>query len=205
MIYGLQTIRTKKIDNYKIKCEHCWNYHQRFSIYQQYFHLMFIPFFPTGIKTIKCLCVDCNYALNQEGRKDYLELAKAPPYLYAGPILIVGLILFGLLANLNTQKQKREFVSHPRVGDVYQIRQDNHKSVAYYFLKVTNIKSDTVDLVHGALQYNGYVSDMNNDDYFVKDDIFRLLKSDLVHYLDSGYINTVERSYELNSRFNVEK
>ena len=205
MIFGRRTIRIKKYNDYNIKCENCGKYHQRFYIYQQYFHVMFIPFFPSSLKTIRCSCAECNDTFNQEKKGDYLEMTKTPIYLYTGGLLIAGLIIFTVIGNLKNQKLKKEYVNNPKIGDVYRIRQVENNTTAYYFLKIANIKSDTIDLFHGALEYTGFVSSMNDSDYFVKDEMWRLLKSDLINYLDSGYINSVERGYNINSRFNIEK
>ncbi len=205
MNIGRRTIRIKKIDDYNIKCDNCGNFHQIFYVYQQYLHLMFIPFFPTSIKTIRCKCAECNDTFNQEKKSDYLSMTRTPMYLYTGILLIAGLIIYGLLGNMKNQKQKREFVYNPNIGDVYLIRQDDNNSTAYYFLKIQDINSDTISLLHGAMQYDRIVTTMLDKDYFVKDDMWRLLKSDLITYLDSGYINSVERYYNIDSKFNIEK
>ena len=67
------------------------------------------------------------------------------------------------------------------------------------------INSDTLRLLNGALQYSNFVPEMNQSDYFVKDVVYILLKSDLQKYQDSGHINFVIRDYKLDSRFRVEK
>ena len=205
IIFGIRKIRIKKYNDYSIKCENCGKHHQRFYVYQQYFHVMFIPFFPTGIQTIRCSCAGCNDSFNQEKKNDYLSLTKTPIYLYTGGLLIAGLIIFAVFGNIKNQKLKKEYVNNPMIGDVYRIRFDENNTSSYSFLKIADIKSDTVDLLHGALQYLGFITSMNDSDYFVKDDVIRLLKSDLINYLDNGLINSVEREYDINSRFNIEK
>lgn len=202
---GQRTIRIKKIDDYNIKCENCGKYHQRFKVYQQYFHFMFIPLFPLYTKTIRCYCVECNDGFNEKKMNDYLSMTRAPLYLYLGSILFAGFIVFITLLNLDLKEQKIEFVNNPEIGDVYKIRQEENNITTYYFLKISNIKSDTIDLIHGALQYCDYTTGMDDFDYFVKNDVWKLLKSDLVNYLDNGYILSVERDYNISSRFNIEK
>lgn len=205
LIFGRRTIRIKKHNDYNLKCENCGKHHQRFYVYQQYFHVMFIPFFPTSIKTISCSCGECNDTFNQEKKRDYLSMTKTPIYLYSGVLLIAGLIIFVVIGNLQNRKLKKEYVNNPMIGDVYQIHHDENNVPSYYFFKIDNIKSDTIDLLHGALQYTGFISTLNDSDYFVKNDVFRLLKSDLINYLDSGFIISIERDYGINSRFNTEK
>lgn len=204
-IFGRRKVRIKKYDDYHIKCDTCNSCGQRFSVYQEYFHLFFIPVFPSGIKTITSVCLQCNDSFNREKRNHYLSITRTPFYLYAGIILFVGLIVFLVIANLATQKQKEEYVAHPKVNDVYLIRQDEEKSTIYYFLKIKNIDVDTVELLHSNFQYKRFVSEMDDSDYFVRDDVFRVLKSDLKRDLDDGIINAVERDYKNSSRFSVEK
>lgn len=205
MIYGTRRLRIKKINDYSIKCQKCGKFHQKFYIYQSYFHVFFIPFYPFGLKSIRCECANCNDTFNEVKKKDYLSMAKTPIYLYSGGLIIAGLIILAVVTNINNQRKKKEFVNDPIVGDVYSIVQEETNMSVYYFMKIDSIKSDTLYLLHGALQYNGFVSTMNDSDYFVKDDVLKLLKTDLVKFLDSGYINSVERDYDINSRFNIEQ
>lgn len=202
--FGSRMMRIKKYHDYGIICEKCGRNHQIFYIYQQYFHVLFIPFFPMFMRTIRCKCAYCNDTLNLKKKDEYLSKAKKPFYLYSGIIIIVGLVATIVVLNTSYQKQKREFIRNPVVGDVYGIR-TNDNTTTYYFLKVNSIESDSVNLLHGALQYNSYVTSMTDTDYFVKDDVLKVSKSDLQSYLDSGIISTVEREYDSDSRFRVEK
>ena len=205
LIYGRKKIRIKKYDDDHIKCDHCNGYGQRFSVYQEYFHLFFIPLFPLDIKTIKTVCLKCNDTFNDENRNHYLSITRTPIYLYAGIILFAGLITTLVIANINTQKQKAEYVANPKVNDVYLIREDEGKPMVYYFLKVKNVTADTVELVYSYLQYSRFVSTMDESDYFVGEEIQRVSKPDLKKYLDSGMINAVERDYDQSNRFTIEK
>ncbi|HBS85258.1 MAG: hypothetical protein A2W91_15745 [Bacteroidetes bacterium GWF2_38_335] len=205
IIYGSRKIRIKKHDDFQIKCENCGGYEHRFYVYQEYFHVFFIPIFPSGIKTIKSACLKCSYLFNQEKKNHYLSITRTPVYFYTGIILLAGLVFAGVIGNLITQREKSEFVNDPMINDVYLIRDDDNDSKTYYFLKIKNINSDTVELIHSAYQYNEFVSNMHDSDYFVKDKVNKVLKSDLKDYLDDGTINSVERDYEKTSRFMIEK
>lgn len=205
IIFGRRTIRIKKYDDFNIKCENCGKYHQRFYTYQQYFHIMFIPFFPIGIKSVRCSCVECNDAFNQQKKNDYLSMTKTPIYMFSGGLLVIGIIVLATLGNIKNQNQTREFAYNPMIGDVYRIRYNENSNTSYYFLKIKDINSDTINILHSALQYTGYISTMNDSDFFVKNDEWRFLKSDLINYLDSGYISSIVRNYSESSRFNIEK
>lgn len=204
-ICGRRKIRIKKYDDHHVKCDHCNSYEQRFLIYQEYFHIFFIPIFPSGAKTIRSVCGRCNDTFNDEKMNYYLSITRTPIYLYSGIILFVGLIITLIIANINTQNKKAEYVADPKMNDVYLIREDEDKSTIYYFLKIKNIDADTVELLHSSLQYNHFVSTMNDSDFFVNDEISKASKSDLKKYLADGIINAVERDYDSSSRFMIEK
>ena len=204
-LYGKRKVRIKKYDDYNIKCENCNSCEQRFSVYQEYFHIFFIPIFPLGFKMIKSVCLKCNDTFNEEKKKHYLSITRTPLYLYTGIILFIGLIVAIVIANINTQKQKAEYVANPKINDVYLIREDENKTATYYFLKIKNIEIDTVELLHSYLQYNRFISTMSNSDYFVSDEIYKVSKSDLKNFLESGLISAVKRDYDKSSGFMVEK
>ena len=198
-------MRIKKYDDYHIKCDKCNDFGQRFSVYQDYFHLFFIPLFPLGKKTIQSVCLKCNDRFNEEKKNYYLSITRTPIYLYTGLILFALMIISIVIGNANTQKQKAAFVANPMINDVYQIREGEGKSRTYYFLKVKNIDSDTLELLHSYFEYYSYISSMSDSDYFVTDEFFRVAKSEIKDYLDKGMLNAVERNYDKSSRFTIEK
>ena len=205
-IYGKRKARIKRYDDCHIKCSNCNSFEQRFSVYQEYFHLFFIPIFPFGFKTIKSVCLKCNDKFNEEKKNHYVSVTRTPIYLYTGIILFVGLITVLVIANVNTQKQKAEYVANPKINDVYLIREkEENQSTIYYFLKIKNIDIDTVELLHSYLQYNSFVSTMSDSDHFVNDEVYHVSKSDLKNFLEKGLINAVERDYDKSSRFMIEK
>jgi hypothetical protein len=94
---------------------------------------------------------------------------KNPIYLYAGLILIGSLILLLVNANITAQKEKAKFIENPKIGDVYRIREDENNSTSYYFLRVSQINDDTVLAYHNNLIYHGFITKLNDDDFFVKE------------------------------------
>jgi len=208
-IYGTRNVKIKTYDDYNIKCDDCGCSERKFSVYQVYAHLFYIPLFPAGIKTIKSVCLNCNdiSTFDKEKNNHYLSITRTPIYFFTGIILFLGLILTIIIANISTQREKAEFVANPQINDVYLIKEkeDENKTTIYYFLKIKNIDADTVELIHSNFQYNGFVSEMDKSDYFVSDEIWRILKSDLKDLLKKGTINSVERDYDKSSRFMIEQ
>ena len=198
-------MRIKKYDDYHIKCDNCNDFGQRFSVYQDYFHLFFIPMFPLGKKTIQSTCLKCNDGFNEEKKNHYLSVTRTPIYLYTGLILLACLIISLVISIRNDQKQTAEYVANPMINDVYLMREGEGKERTYYFLKIKNIDSDTVELLHSYFEYYSYVSTMSDSDYFVSDEAFRVSKTDLKDYLENGNIHAVERNYDKSSKFMIEK
>ena len=203
VIYGRRTARIKKYTDSQQACNNCKAFGLDVKVYRDYYHLFFIPFFPVGDKIVKIHCNSCGQPMRLDTMRNHYEsISRTPFYLYAGPILVAGLILILVNANLNTQKEKAKFVENPKVGDVYRIRKDTNNSTTYYFLRVVNIIGDTVSVYHNNLEYSGFISKLNADDYFVKDEELFFLKSDLKQMLDKMEINSVDRDYGEYEGFN---
>ena len=98
VIYGKRTARIKKYNDNRHYCRSCNCYDLTAKVYKEYFHIFFIPFFPTGIKTVKIHCNSCGQPFRIDTvKKEYENISKTPFYLYAGLMLIASLIL--LLVN----------------------------------------------------------------------------------------------------------
>jgi len=203
ILYGRRTARIKKYTDNQQSCKSCAAFNLDVRVYRDYYHLFFIPVFPVGDKTVKIKCRNCEEPIRSDTLQIHYEsISKTPIYLYAIPILFTGLIAILINANLKTQKEKAKFVDNPKIGDVYRIRKDENNSTTYYFLRLANIKGDTVIAYHSNLEYHGFVTKLSADDFFVKDEELFFLKSDLKQMLDNMEINSVERNYSDYEGFN---
>ncbi|WP_276500159.1 hypothetical protein [Terrimonas pollutisoli] len=63
------------------------------------------------------------------------------------------------------------------------------------FFTATQIKGDTVFAYHSNLVYNGYITKLNEEDFFVKHGELVFTKAELKAMLDKDEINAVERNY----------
>lgn len=206
LIFGKRKIRIKKYDDFQIKCENCSNYNQRFSIYQQYYHLFYVPIFPAGPRTIKTACLSCKDSFNDQKVLHYLSLTKTPVYFYTGFILFIVLIITIFISNTNNQNKKHKYIENPKVNDVYMIRiKDEDDNASYYFMKVKNLNADTVELIQNIYDYSDFVGELADEDYFDRSEIYKLSKSEIKSYSKSTKIVTVTRSYDKKSRFRIEK
>ncbi len=195
-IYGRQTARIKKYTDNQHSCKKCRAFDIEVKVYRDYYHLYYIPVCPIGSKTANARCNSCGEPMRLDSMLQHYEsIGKTPFYLFSLPILIACII--GLLSylNINTQKEKQRFVEDPKVGDVYTIRRDQNNFTTYYFLKVISISSDTVFAYHNNLEYHSFISKLNDDDYFVKDETLFYTKKELKQMLERMEINAVDRNY----------
>ena len=205
MIIGRRRIRVKKYDDYQIKCENCGSYEHRFTVYQEHFHVMFIPAFPSGLKSIKCVCNNCKDTFNQEKKKYYLEKTRTPIYFYTWIIFFVGFFLTAVVLGQITSHHTKEYLDNPKIGDVYCISKTENNTPRTYFLKIRDIRSDTLEMMHSALIYPSSASSMNDSDYFIKNDLLKISRNDLQKYHDKGTITVINRDYNNSSNFSKEK
>ncbi len=203
LIYGRRKLRVKKYIDNSQACTSCKAFDLNVKVYREYFHVFFIPFFPTGIKASSIQCNNCGNTIRIDSlQKRYEDSSKKPVYLYSGLILIAAAIFLLINANLNTQKEKRKFITNPKAGDVYRIRDKKDKSAEYYFLRVSKISGDSIFTYHSNLVYSGFVHKLSDDDFFVKDEELVFTKPELKKMLDSDEIQSVERGYDDAEGFN---
>jgi zinc-ribbon family len=203
LIYGRRTARIKSYTDNQQSCKSCKSFDLDVKVYRDFYHLFFIPFFPAGDKTVKIYCKSCGEPLRSDSiQKQYQDSTKTPFYLYAGVILIAGLILLLVNANLATQKEKKRYVDDPMVGDVYRIRKDENNSTSYYFLRVSQVNGDTVFAYHSNLVYGGFITKLDDEDFFVRAEELIFTRKELKEMLDKDEINSVERDYGGSEGFN---
>jgi hypothetical protein len=196
VIHGRRTTRIKTYSDHQHCCTSCKNFDLKVAVFAQYRHIYFIPIFTVAGKTALITCNHCKTTFRSESLEDYYkEKTRYPFYLYTATILFTALVVALVIGNVNTQKEKAEWVAHPKVGDVYLIRKDDDKGTGYFFLRISEIKGEMVYLYHNNLIYNKYISRFNDNDYFVRNDELTYSKSELREMLDKAEINSVDRDY----------
>ena len=158
---------------------------------------------PIGKKQFDVRCVNCGDDTRSENIvKKYAKRAKTPVYLFSALILAAGIGAYWIYWNSSNQKNRAEYVANPKVGDVYTISEPRNDGTAYYFLRVADIKGDTVMAIHSSLEYNYFVNYMVGDDHFVKEDTSLYVRKRLQGMLENGEIYMVRRDYGKGSGFN---
>ena len=103
LIYGRKRTRIKRYTDNKSPCKECKSFDLSIKVYQEYFHLFFIPFFPTGIKTAAMHCNSCGQPFRMDSlEKEYVNNTRNPIYLYSGLMVVAALILLLVNENIKT-------------------------------------------------------------------------------------------------------
>ena len=205
LLYGQRSLIIKKYTDHTHACPHCRGLNLEVKVEKSYYHLFYIPFFPSGGKFAHIQCGDCGKPYKDpvleedyyiELEDEYEKRTKNPIYLYSGLILVASLILFMVYVNLETQKQKAKYIANPLTGDTYLIRAERNDSTLYYFLRVVNISGDSVYTRHSNFEYHRYPADMDPTDFFVMEEELVYTKVELKKMLEDGKINAVDREHK---------
>ncbi len=194
-VYGQKKLRIKRYTDIQQCCPNCKTFDLKSDVYKDYYHLFFIPFFPTGVKSSSIYCFSCSsFARIDSLQNEYEKKTRIPFWLYSG-LILVGCLIVGIVVAVNIdQKEERAFVQKPQVNDVYTIREDNSGKIRYYFLKINSIQGDSVFALHSNLEYSGFVSSPESKDFYVLDEELVFTKAELLQMLDKGEINSVKRN-----------
>ncbi|HVU96912.1 MAG TPA: hypothetical protein VHE34_16900 [Puia sp.] len=134
--------------------------------------------------------------------RKYEKRAKTPVWLFSALILAACIAAYWFYWDSNNKRHNAEYVAIPAVGDVYTVREPGALRTTYYFLRLAEVKGDTVAAIHSSLEYNYFVNTMTGEDHFVKDDTSLYAKKELKRMLENGEIYMVRRGYGKGSGFN---
>ncbi len=170
------------------------------TIYQRYYRLFWIPFFPLG-KTGETVCLNCDKEYKSKKLTGSLKLAyenlkrqtPVPKYLYSGLILVLVLIPVMIYMSMNGRAEKHQLISTPQLNDVYKVQLPNRKYALY---KVAEIKGDTVFVrksnKEAAKLFGISALDNKGDSSFFRGKI-PFLKKDLQSMNEQGDIFSIDR------------
>ncbi len=202
-IFGKRIARIAKFTDEEFICYPCKTFEREVSVYMPYFHLCFIPVFPIGRKQFEVRCKNCGDDTRSENIfRKYEKRVRTPFYLFSALILAACIGVCWMYWSNENKKNSAEYVADPKVGDVYTISETRNDGKAWYFLRVAEIKGDTVMTIHSSLEYNYFVNYMVGDDHFVKDDTALYVRKQLKGMLENGEIYMVRRGYSKGSGFN---
>ncbi len=193
ILYGTTKKKIKTFTDQKTTCDLCGGFSKEYRIYQPCFHIFWIPFFPIGRKYMVVKCSGCN-AQYDTINDPYLSNTRTPFFMFLGPLLILGFIIFGYFSSKAEQRRYESYINSPGIGDVYLMKTESESgSNLYYFSKIIDIKPDSISMLVGAYDYSRSVSKMDTADYFITDFFYTFHKSALKDWWDEGNEKSIER------------
>jgi hypothetical protein len=197
---GNRNARIKTYTDHEHQCSDCKDFDLQVKVYKDYYHFMFIPIFPNGVKTVKIHCKKCGEPYRSDSLQKQYELRTRNPFwLYSG-IILVGLIGLGAVAAVYTNDYlTTRFVEAPRPGDVFRIHDKQRTTSA--FAKVTRVAGDTIYFFDNRVDYFGDPSKMDSADFFVADKEVPMTRQDLKDMLHNAIITDVFRHYDEEAGF----
>ena len=211
LIYGWNTKIIKEGEAPNMQCNACDHEGQLVGISASYAHLFWIPFFPYK-KSAVVVCPNCGQTteaqhLPEELKRPINELKKSvsfPKYMFIGLALLIGLIGYGTFASMQSDNAKVEAIADPTIGDVYNTIDLNETSeYKYSYLKVTNLKGDSVEVIPTVTAYNMKSDELLEDDYFIRLPSM-MHKDELMKMYEAGEIVELYRVYDASSGFTRE-
>jgi hypothetical protein len=202
---GRKTVRIKKYNDLQITCENCGHKKHRFSVMQEFYFMYFIPIYASNQKIVKCECLHCGYRMNSKKKDHYLSKTRTPFYFYSAFIIVALIFLSGIVWSIYKDYKDKEYVENPEIGDVYLIIDKRNEKDIYLYVKLKELKGDSLVLLHNNVKYSHFVTKMNDSDYFSIDGNVTIHKNTMKHLLDENQLNTVERDYDHDNKFNIDK
>jgi hypothetical protein len=201
--HGRKVAKIKEFTDNTQYCTSCKSFDLRIKVFREYYHVYLIPIIPIGDNVIDIRCNQCQAPILLESlKKEYAKKAKAPVYLYSLFILFGLLLAWVIYAEQNDKNNTIRFVADPKAGDVYIIKREQTGATSWSFLKAASVAGDTVLVYHNSLEYSGYVSKFNSEDYFESGEKLYYTKKELKQFLDKGEILEVKRGYGEEEGFN---
>jgi hypothetical protein len=202
-IFGERTRRIAQYIDHEHICYHCNSFDREVNVYRSYVHFCLIPVFPVRKKFYEMHCRKCGDQTNLESVINSNEnSARTPIYLYSAPLIFLCIAAFWFYWNKYNESKKADLVSNPLVGDIYTIRSNETAETKYYFLRIIAISRDSVLVYHNNLDYGDFVTHLEDDDFFVRNDTVAYSKKSLHRMLQNNEIYIVDRNYGTGEGFN---
>lgn len=157
IIYGTKGshLHSEKVSG--VKCTHCGQQTTHtISVYGQYAHIYWIPLSPLS-KKVFSECDHCKITLERKEMSEQLRMkannvvrnTKTPITYWAGSLIIIALIAFGIYSSNQHEKDVVNFIEQPQKGDVIEYESSPSN---YSTLKITNVTNDSVFVVANSME-----------------------------------------------------
>lgn len=179
-----------------VQCPECGkDEHVTFGV-MRYFHVYWIPMFPTqksaGIQCVNCKATYMDKELSKElGHeiKNTLFTKKRVAPMFAGLMILALLFVFGYVAAINDNKQEIACIQQPQVNDYYlvnftKIFDEADGTFKYGLMRVKSVAGEEIELMVGTMGYNKTSGP--------RQDIKSLKVNEKDYYLDETFLTDVE-------------
>lgn len=197
IIYGTRPKRIFKAKDNENPCPKCGEYGREISIFRRYFHLYYVPFWPTSKKILTSKCPNCNCEVVSPADPNlYFSQARTPFYFWIGSFVVLLIALSLMTLSKYENEQKAEYVNAPQVGDVYlmQDKITNTGDTVYYFVRVNSVDDNAIGVNFGKYEYSRAQSKMDKKDSFNLEKGYIFWRKDLEGFLKEGTIHSVKRN-----------
>ena len=199
---GIRKARIKTYQHHDRQCENCRDFDLTIRVYKKYFHVFFIPIAATGAKTSNIYCNGCGILIRSDSlSKEYESKTKAPFYLYSGLILAGLFVMSMFVVSMWGQHERSMYISNPKVGDIYFIKNEGAGINGYNFVRLKRINGDSVIACDNHLLYLDFTSSFSPEDYFDSDQEVHYTKSEIKQLFEKGTIENVYRDYDDGTGF----
>lgn len=195
------------------QCPNCQN--NTFTSFgvQRYFHIYWIPTFPTK-KHVGIECSNCKHAMLDDDipphmigdiRESVFSTGRTLP-LYTGAMIIAALIGFGMYSAEQDRVQEIAYIVQPAVNDFYivdytKMFEDADPEHSYGVMRITAVEGDEIAFQLSNYSYNipsGVREDIREgearqDEYYGEEE-FWFYKASLGDMQDDGTIYSIERN-----------
>jgi len=170
-----------------------------YLVYGKYFHVYWIPFFSIGRRTI-AVCTTCETDFEAVGFRDDIkkkfdrerekESARIPVWFFSGSIAICALIGYGFYGSIESANTEKDYLKHPKAGDVYRVTAD-----AGYFstFKVNHVRKDSVYVFANDLQTDNQsaVNKINTPEHYKE--LYAFSRKSIDSLYQKGEIYQIDR------------
>ena len=170
-------------------------------IYQKYFHLFWIPFFPMS-RGGETICHNCRQALTHKelspnARLLFADLRthdRTPIWMFSGLVLLAIMIPLAFWQSGRHDEQVKALLADPRSGDLYEI--DLEKG-GYTLFKVSTVQVDSITVKVGQYETDrarGLTSlKYKEEEDMYGEEFLRIARADLTTMHDKRVIMDVQR------------
>jgi hypothetical protein len=198
IVYGTKSTQLAKEPVIE-KCPNCGTANSvDMYVFQKYFHVFWIPVFPTG-KLAVSECSHCKQVLKQKEMPFQIKASidgvksqtKTPVWTFSGLALLAILITAMVINDKQKNELNAKLILEPRSGDIFEVKTESNNYTLY---KVEKIEGDSV-----ILAVNNYETNKVSGLYELKvkgfsTELYSFHKNELKQMLADGEIMDIERN-----------